>query len=112
MTNTKKIDLNQIGQTIQAVIALHSIRLFKSDLNTPARSAITFITIRALVNQALADSDLPIDFILVDVDPSDLIKEQMVKDGYNLPAELESYLMAELGYETEPLSSSDGLAAA
>lgn len=80
--------LSIIGPTIRATAKAHAGRLFKTETNTPQRAFAVFHTIEAEVDQALNDAGIPWETILNEIDPSDIIFEEMKAAGFvtELPA--------------------------
>jgi hypothetical protein len=74
-----------IGDTIQAVAAAESKRHFKSEVNTYERSKFVFARIRSAISLALLDQGIAQRTVYQDIDTTDDILAQMVKDGYKIP---------------------------
>ena len=75
-----------IGSTIRTVAANQSKRFFKSDANNRDRSAAVFLTIFSSIPVALLDAGIP-KKVIMDVDPTEDILDQMEKEGYVLDRE-------------------------
>lgn len=76
--------LRQIDEIIRAVAEAQSQRFFKADHNTVERSDIVFLAIGAEIAVALHDAGYSQAQIFNEVDPTNQILEQMLKDGYIL----------------------------
>jgi hypothetical protein len=75
-------ELRQVDATIKAVAQAQSSRFFKADHNTTARSDFVFLAIGAEVAVALHDAGHSMRRIFGEIDPTSLILEQMLADGY------------------------------
>jgi hypothetical protein len=78
MTTLTQKQFQRIGTTIRNVISAESDRYFKSEVNTKQRSRYVARQIDAAVRLALLDAGVPPDTI----DPTGIIRQQMVEDGY------------------------------
>lgn len=80
MTNEQ---MKTIGDTIRTIAANQSRRFFKSEVNTPLRSAAVFQAILSDVGVALLDAGIPLS-MLTQIDPTDDVLDQMEADGYEV----------------------------
>jgi hypothetical protein len=78
MTTLTQAQFQRIGNTIRSVVSAESDRYFKSEVNTEQRSKYVARQIYAAVRLALLDANVPMDTI----DPTEIIRERMVEDGY------------------------------
>jgi hypothetical protein len=78
--------LNSIGDTIRAVAAAESGRYFKTENNTYERSKFVYHRIKSAINLALLDLGTTQHMVYLEIDTTDAVLAQMVKDGYVIPA--------------------------
>lgn len=73
-----------IGPIIRAVTEAESGRFKKTVPNNPPRTAAVFNLIYGHIIVALMDAGVDPLVIIQDIDPTDVIVQQMEKDGYDV----------------------------
>lgn len=77
-------EITVIDSTIKSVATAQADRFYKTDRNTPERSAIVAVAIVAQIKVALVDAGIDFNKVLFDIDPTDIILATLVEHGYQV----------------------------
>jgi hypothetical protein len=77
-------EFDLIGPTIRFISSAESPKLFQRAVNTQERASAVFNLIRYRVIIALMDAGISYEQVMNDIDPTEIIVRQMLKDGYDI----------------------------